>query len=47
MIPDFEFKERARQFRVPTSTVERDYAQGWLLESLKSVYGGFKGWYWD
>jgi len=38
MIPDFEFKERARQFRVPTSTVERDYAQGWLLESLSSRF---------
>lgn len=34
MIPDFEIKENARTQGVPTSTVERDYAQGWFLNSI-------------
>jgi uncharacterized protein len=34
MIPDFEIKENARSQGIPTSTVERDYAQGWFLNSI-------------
>ena len=36
MISPEEFKEVARRWGVPESTVERDYAQGWLLASLSS-----------
>ena len=44
MIPDEEIKEDARKYGVPTSSVERDYAQGWLLASLStSLNFAFKG----
>lgn len=44
MIPDEEIKEIARMYGVPTSTVERDYAQGWLLASLSTRFNmAFKG----
>jgi len=36
VIPAEEIKEVARRWGVPESTVERDYAQGWLLVSLSS-----------
>ena len=36
MIPDEEIKEAARNYGVPTSSVERDYAQSWLLASLST-----------
>ena len=44
MIPDAEIKEIASYHRVPTSSVERDYAQSWLLASLSSRLNmAFKG----
>ena len=41
MIPEIEFKENARSFNVPISTIERDYAQNWLLVYLPEM--AFKG----
>ena len=41
MIPEIEFKENARLFNVPISTIERDYAQNWLLAHLPKM--AFKG----
>ena len=44
MIPVEEIKEVARRWGVPESTVERDYAQGWLLASLsKNIEMALKG----
>lgn len=34
MITEFEIRESARKNGVPETTVERDYAQDWLLASL-------------
>ena len=41
MIPEIEFKEKARTFKVPISTIERDYAQSWLLVYIPEM--AFKG----
>lgn len=41
MIPEIEFKEHARLFNIPVSTIERDYAQNWLLAHLPKM--AFKG----
>jgi len=41
VIPDLEFKEKARSCKVPISTIERDYAQNWLLAYLPEM--AFKG----
>jgi len=41
MISEIEFKEKARTFNVPISTIERDYAQNWLLAYLPKM--AFKG----
>lgn len=43
MIPAAEIKAKARQFSVPVSTIERDYAQGWLLSKLSVIDMSFKG----
>jgi len=44
VIPVEEIKEVARRWGVPESTVERDYAQSWLLSSLsKNVEMALKG----
>lgn len=43
MIPIQEIKEKARVFGVPPSTIERDYAQNWLLSSLGSFNMALKG----
>ena len=43
MIPRWEILEKARTFGVPVSTIERDYAQGWLLRNLSSVNMALKG----
>jgi uncharacterized protein len=43
MIPALEIKERARESGVPTSTIERDYAQNWLLSALRPINMAFKG----
>ena len=40
MIPDTEIKGIARTKGVPESTIERDYAQNWLLGSLFSSWDG-------
>lgn len=34
MIRSQEIKEKAREYSVPVSTIERDYAQNWLLKYL-------------
>jgi len=41
VIPEIEFKELSRAFKVPISSIERDYAQGWLLAYLPPM--AFKG----
>ena len=41
MISEVEFKENARMFNVPISSIERDYAQSWLLAHLPNM--AFKG----
>jgi predicted nucleotidyltransferase component of viral defense system len=43
MIQEREIKEKARKWGVPVSTIERDYAQNLLLESLSSLNIAFKG----
>ncbi|MEN6395585.1 MAG: nucleotidyl transferase AbiEii/AbiGii toxin family protein [Methanoregula sp.] len=43
MIPAIEIKERSRESGVPTSTIERDYCQNWLLYALGSINMAFKG----
>ncbi len=43
MIPSIEIKERAREYRVPSSTIERDYAQNWLLKHLSAMNMVLKG----
>jgi uncharacterized protein len=43
MITALEIKERARESGVPTSTIERDYAQNWLLSALRTIPMAFKG----
>jgi predicted nucleotidyltransferase component of viral defense system len=34
LIPDYEYREQARVNGVPVSSIERDYAQNWLLTAL-------------
>lgn len=41
MISEIELKEKARTFKVPISSIERDYAQSWLLAHLPKM--AFKG----
>jgi predicted nucleotidyltransferase component of viral defense system len=43
MIPEREIKERAREFGVPTSTIERDYVQNWFLSALRPIKMALKG----
>ena len=44
MIPIREIKEKARQFLdISPSTIERDYAQNWLLAYLNPIKMAFKG----
>ncbi len=43
MIPIVEIKEAARAFGVPPSTIERDYAQNWLLVHLSTLPMALKG----
>lgn len=43
MIPMREIKEKARGFSVPPSTIERDYAQNWLLAYLSPIKMALKG----
>ncbi len=43
MIPAREIKEMARESGVPVSTIERDYAQNWLLAALGSLPMALKG----
>ncbi|MDD5024611.1 MAG: nucleotidyl transferase AbiEii/AbiGii toxin family protein [Methanoregula sp.] len=43
MIPDREIKEKARESGVPPSTIERDYAQNWLLMHLSPINMALKG----
>jgi len=37
MIPSREMKEKARGLGVPESTIERDYAQNWLLHDFRPL----------
>lgn len=41
MIPENEFREKARTYKVPITTIERDYTQNWLLAFLPKM--AFKG----
>jgi len=41
MIPENEFREKARAYQVPITTIERDYTQDWLLAFLPKM--AFKG----
>lgn len=43
MIPAREIKENAREYGVPPSTIERDYAQNWLLSQLSPIPMALKG----
>ncbi len=43
MISIVEIKEVARAFGVPPSTIERDYAQNWLLAHLSALPMALKG----
>jgi predicted nucleotidyltransferase component of viral defense system len=43
MIPVEEIKAAAKSSSVPTSTIERDYAQGWLLANIPAVELALKG----
>ena len=43
MIPAREIKEKARESRIPPSTIERDYAQNWLLAYLRPINMALKG----
>ena len=43
MIPIVEIKEKAVQFGVPISTIERDYAQDYLLVVLSKINMALKG----
>lgn len=43
MIPIREIKEKARELSVPPSTIERDYAQNWLLSHLNPIKMALKG----
>jgi uncharacterized protein len=43
MIPAREIKENAREYGVPPSTIERDYAQNWLLAHLSTIPMVLKG----
>jgi len=43
MISEREIKEKAREFGVPVSTIERDYAQNWLLKNLSTMDMVLKG----
>ncbi len=43
MIPEREIKEKVRASGVPLSTIERDYAQNWLLKNLSTINMVLKG----
>ena len=43
MITQRELRERAREYGVPISTIERDYAQNWLLKHFSSINMVLKG----
>jgi predicted nucleotidyltransferase component of viral defense system len=43
MIPSREIREKAREYGVPETTVERDYAQNWLLKYLPTKNMILKG----
>lgn len=43
MIPARGIRERARELEVPETTIERDYAQNWLLRYLASLNMALKG----
>ena len=43
MISGREIKEKSRFFGVPTSSIERDYSQNWLLGALYPIQMALKG----
>ncbi|MCK4278002.1 MAG: nucleotidyl transferase AbiEii/AbiGii toxin family protein [Desulfurellaceae bacterium] len=43
MIKKQEIRQKARGYGVPVSTIERDYAQNWLLWSLSHINMALKG----
>ena len=36
MILSYEIKEKATEYGIPASTIERDYAQNWLFKQITS-----------
>jgi predicted nucleotidyltransferase component of viral defense system len=43
MIRYLELLEKSREFQIPVSTIERDYAQNWILKSLSGIDMVLKG----
>ena len=43
MISQNEIRQKAREYGVPISTVERDYAQNWILKYLSQINMALKG----
>ena len=43
MIRYLELLEKSREFKIPVSTIERDYAQNWILKSLSEIDMVLKG----
>ena len=43
MITQRELREKAREYGVPISTIERDYTQNWLLKHFSSINMALKG----
>jgi predicted nucleotidyltransferase component of viral defense system len=43
MIAKREIREKAREYGVPESTIERDYTQNWLLKYLTEMEMALKG----
>lgn len=43
MIHYLELKEKSREFQIPISTIERDYAQNWILKHLSEIDMVLKG----
>lgn len=36
MISSYEIKEKATEYEIPVSTIERDYTQNWLFKHITS-----------
>lgn len=43
MIQYLELREKSREYEIPISTIERDYAQNWILKYLSEIDMALKG----